>query len=238
MSTELTELEIQHIAGVDAPANSIPGFMVMKEGTEAQAAEAQLAAIYATLGGATVLQGAPEEIRKAVEQVSGYVEKQLSADEPEPSLIEKMKALFKAVPKADQGASDDAPDDQDGKTKTKKAKSKKLVAPADGDDDLAAKESRDVQKAEVKERVEKALEKQLTPVMKELTDLRKQYETDLDSLREVLAKMIERQELLENELVGSYQPVGQEGTVEKSVAAGSLEAGILSAFAGNRVSLR
>ena len=243
VATELTELEINHMAGVDAPANSVPGWMVMKEGTEVQAAEAQLAAIYATLGGASVLEGAPEEVRKAAQDLATYVEKQLSAPEPEPSLIEKMKALFKAQPKP-QNPDEGASDEEDGgalgqkpNMKKKVKKDKKLVAPADGDDDPAAKESRDVQKELVTKAVSTMVEKELAPVVESVMELRKQYDQDSEVLRDALVKALDRIEYLENEIIGSYQPTGQE-SVEKSVTAGSLEAGVLSAFMGNRVTLR
>lgn len=223
MSTELVNLQIDEASGVDAPAHSIPGWMVMKNSTPEQAAEAQLAALYATIGGASVLDGAPEDIQKAAGLLSEFVEKQLTA--PEPTLIEKMAKLFKSKP-APAVVDDADADDTNKAPKVKKAKkSKKVVAPANGTNDSSANVEPDV------------FQKALEPLSSQLEDIRKAQAADMDAMREILAKAFERIETLEAELTGSYQPVGQEGSAPVEKGAPSLTDGIMSAFSGNRVTL-
>lgn len=225
VSTELVNLQIDEASGVDAPAHSIPGWMVMKNSTPEQAAEAQLAALYATIGGASVLDGAPEDIQKAATTLSEFVEKQLTA--PEPTLIEKMAKLFKGTKPAPAQVDDDDDDDDTNKApKVKKAKKeKKVVAPADGTNDSSANVEPDV------------FQKALEPMTVELDEIRKAYTADMDAMREIIAKAFERIENLEAELTGSYQPSGQEGTAPVEKSAPSLSDGIMSAFSGNRVTL-
>lgn len=59
-------------------------------------AEAQLGSVYATLAAATVLDSAPEAIVKARDELVTFVEKELSPEPTEPTLIEKLRSVFKA----------------------------------------------------------------------------------------------------------------------------------------------
>jgi hypothetical protein len=233
VATELQNFKIDEVSGVDAPAHSIPGWIVMKseDGAPQAAAETQLAALYATLGSASCLTGAPEEVRKAAVALNEYVEKQLSAPEPEPSLIEKMKSIFKgksAPPTAAMSDNDGDDDDEPGKV-SKKVKKNKVATPPNGTDDpQATQEAQDVAKA-VKKALKKEREEQLEVIAKAMTE-------EFDGMREVMKAMLDRIENLEGELAGSYQVPGQDfAPVAK--AAPSLTEGIMSAFHGNRVTL-
>lgn len=234
MSTELQKLEIDEVSGVDAPAHGIGGWMVMKNGDVQASTEAQLAAVYATLAGADVIAAAPEDVRKAAQLVADFAERQLSAPEPEPSLIEKMKTLFKGkqpVPAQPDDDADDAEPQAAAKPKVKKDKGKAKVAQPNGTDDSQnTQEAQDVKKSAILSEVQE--------LRKALTERDERHEADMEVLKNALVGTLERVEQLENELTGSAQISGQEyASVEKAAGSTSLQAGIMRAFAGDRVTL-
>lgn len=232
MPTELTSLELDEVSGVDHPAHGVEGWMVIKsaDGAVAQA-ETQLAALYANLGAASVLEGAPEELVKAREAMMTYIEKQLSPPDVEPTLFDKIRKLFHSEdvePDVEKGkmppqfAADwkkkkaDAEDEKDGgddeDTEDKPVKKEAAPAPDPGPS------MEDIEKS-----FTDAVEKSLAPLSE-----------DLEGLREVIVKMIDRIENVEDYVTGSAQEPGQDdGMVYKS--APTLRDGILSAAMGNRV---
>lgn len=104
MSTRLDSLGIEEVSGVDHPATGIEGWLVMKSADgqvdAVRTAEAQLGSVYATLAAATVLDGAPESIVKARDELRSFVEKELTPEAQEPTLIEKLRSHFRAAPAA------------------------------------------------------------------------------------------------------------------------------------------
>lgn len=206
-------------------------------------AEAQLATIYAALGTADVLkrEDVPEDVRKAATLLASFAEKELSAPEPEPSLIQKMKAVFKArnsQPTPTQP--DDDADDVEPKGPAKPVNKDKTAMPNSTDDVQDTQEAQDVAKAET-EPAKSATE----PILKELKKLRKAAEAereelrgDLDVIKSALGAALDRISELENGSVGSYQVSGQEyAEVNKAADSNSLRAGIMRAFQGDRITL-
>ena len=100
MSTRLDSLGIDEVSGVNHPATGIEGWLVMKSADgqvdAVRTAEAQLGSVYATLAAATVLDSAPEAIVKARDELRSFVEKELTPEPSEPTLIEKLRSHFRA----------------------------------------------------------------------------------------------------------------------------------------------
>lgn len=258
-ATELQDLGIDEVSGVDAPANQMPGWMVMKseEGAAAEA-EAQLATLYGAIGGAGALADAPEDVRKAAELLAGHCEKQLTSEDDEAdTLISKMMRLFKRQERAvedlekaskgkpfggkkaspfgsdgdgndgDGNDGEDDGDEDDVKKAGDETRGTAGTAPADGTDDLYSNMEPDViEKAlePLAQHVEDSIEKSLAPVAE-----------DMETFREVIEKMMDRIERLEDTVVGSSQPYGQEaGEVQKGF---TFQDAIVAAAAGSRVTL-
>ena len=238
MSTELQNLKIDEVSGVDAPAHSIPGWMVMKAEGDAPlaAVETQLATLYASLNGASALAGAPEDVRKAAVALNEYVEAQLTAPEPEPTLIEKMKAIFKAKPKPVQPDPDNDNDMPGAEKPVKKGKKGAKVAQPDGDDDPTnTQDAQDVSKA-VEKAVKKALKSHDEAHQAQLEEVAKAVGDELEGIREVAKALLDRIEGIENEMVGSYQVPGQDLQPVTKSAPSSADA-VMAALHGAKVTL-
>lgn len=227
-SIELQDLAIDEVSGVDAPANAVPGWMVIKSEDGAIAsAEAQLASLYAGIAQATALDGAPENVRKAAEILAGYAESQLSdEDDPNETLIQKMKRAFKKQDKAVKKAVKQALAEADVEKASDETRKPQLNNSDANDEDDDADDNVAKALGEHASHLESVVEKAVEGVSQ-----------DLDIFREVIEKMLDRLETVEDMVVGSSQAMGQEyaPVVEKS--APTLRDAILSAAAGNRVTI-
>lgn len=226
-ATRLDNLSVEEISGVDAPANQTPGWMVLKSADDAVQAESSLAALYATLGGATLLdnEAVPENVRKAREELEQFLEGVLvEPTRPKESLMTKMARLFRTerpAPETEEPVVE--------KTETEPVVEKTETEPA--------AEEPTVEKTETKEPEAAPVEKAETePVFKaeDVETLRAVAET-AEVLKEALGALFDRLENVEKALTGSAQLDDQLDPVTKG--APTLRDGIVSAAMGNRVTI-
>lgn len=198
------------------------------EDSAPSAGEAQLASLYAAIGGASVLADAPEAVQKAARELTAHIEKELDSPEEGDTLFRRLTKFFTkrdedlAKARTSRQSEDNSDEDEDGDEDDDVEKQRRRVAPADGDDDLYADVEPDVQKAEFEDVVK-------------AEDFEPVVET-VEVLREALAKALERIEDLEDTVTGSAQVYGQEFEVAKSGPT-SLQDAIIGAAMGQRVTL-
>lgn len=116
MATRLTKLRVKEISGVDAPANNLPGWLVMKSKDDLAQVEAfekaigmlhdELASDHADV----YFSDAPPEVLKARADLIGYISQDVEDDGEtvtEKSVGERFKSLFKAGAYDEPGPDDD-----------------------------------------------------------------------------------------------------------------------------------
>ena len=224
MATRIKKMKWNEISGVDAPANTTPGWMLQKSAEFADDIEAFEKAIVSfsdSLGSESVklyFADAPENVRKALEDVSEYVDAGLEDEEdsedetPEDEgTITKLRKLFKKDTTETEEETDEESDEDEEDENEDEDVNKDEASDEDSEDDEDEsdedEDEDDEDSDEDDEDEDDVTKAERTALVKDVVDA---VNAQLDPIRESIGAIADRTGKLEKHAAGRTSIDGQE----------------------------
>lgn len=239
MSTQLGELKIDEVSGVDAPANQLEGWLVMKSKDElvtilkeVDRVQKDSALLWAALE-ATDLEGAPDEVTAARETIVKHLESLIEPEKSGSTLAAKVRSLLLGGGKAETEPEAETVEEPAAEEGAEKSESET------GDPEPEPEKAEKSEEAPAEEPAvepEPEGDSEATALLKQIAGNLEGLQKDIDTLKEVASATIDRVDNLEGGTARSQQVDGQE--VSKGRGSGTLRDGVLAAASGRRVTIR